>query len=544
MRVLALSLLCAPLVTACTEPVGTKVRTSSEVISGNHNGYAYKLFIPSSYRDGTAMPLVLMLHGCLQDNDQFAQVTRMNALAEQHGFLAVYPMQNTSVNPAKCWVWWEPASQQRGSGEPGFFASLVDKVRASYSVDPYRTHVAGFSGGAAAAVVLGAVYPDLFASIAVGSGLEFKAAESLNTSFPAMSIGGPGPAGQGDKAYAAMGPRARVVPVIVFHGTKDSTVNPVNGNQVLSQWAQTNDRADNGVDDDSITDTAAETETGRAPGGKTFTRTVYRSATGDVVMEKYLIDGMAHAWSGGASGSYSDPGGPDASALAWAFFQAHPLNGVVGTPDLSGAADLRAPVDMKEGAMDMKGSGADLLPAPDLGGGPARSVTLMSIGAEDGFAGAYAIDGAGAGVHKVGDKGMFNRDSYRLILSFDTSAVPAGATIKGARLRLTRRALSGAVSSLSLAIKSGAFGRDAGLAQEDYGAAASQSAIASAAPPAADEGVVEFTLPAAALSQINRGGRTQLRVSAATTASFAANTLQVYGGEDGAKAPALVIDYE
>jgi len=96
---------------------------------------------------------------------------------------------------------------------------------------------------------------------------------------------------------------------------------------------------------------------------------------------------------------------------------------------------------------------------------------------------------------------------------------------------------------LLLSVKSGAFGSSSTLAQEDHSAAASQLAIDARVPPAADGQAVEFTVPASALTHINKSGRTQFRIAAATAGSLAANQLVIYGGEEGANAATLTVDY-
>lgn len=532
----------------CTA-LDTAQLVAPEVINGSHGGKSYRLYVPSGYRSGTPIPIVLMLHGCLQGAAQFAQTSRMDALAEAETFLALYPEQSTSANPVQCWLWYDPGHQERGRGEPAFFVSLIDKVRSSYSVDAQRIYMAGFSAGGAMGPVLAAAYSDVFAAVAVGSGMEYKAATSATAAFPAMSSGGPDPVPLGRLAYRAMGTRARVVPTLVFHGGADRTVATKNGDLVLSQMATTNDLADNAVEDRSISDTPSDTQSGSVPGGRSYKRTIYKDRSGQIVMEKYIVDGMVHAWSGGNSGSYGDPGGPDASKLAWEFFKAHPMGspppprdgGTDGGPADAGA-DLPPPADMRPDAATDAGTdaGTDMGPKD---GGSGSSQTFTSIGAEDGYAGMLFIDGASNSVHKVGDKGLFNSDSYRLILSFDTSTLPATATVRGARVRIVRRAQTGTVKMLLLSVKSGAFGSAATLAQEDHAAAASQLAIDARVPPAADGQAVEFTIPASALVHINKSGRTQFRIAASTAGSLAANQLSIYGGEDGANAPTLTIDY-
>jgi hypothetical protein len=64
---------------------------------------AYKVYVPAGYsvRSRDPMPMVVMLHGCTQNPDDFAAGTRMNALADEHGFIAVYPAQSTAAECAE-----------------------------------------------------------------------------------------------------------------------------------------------------------------------------------------------------------------------------------------------------------------------------------------------------------------------------------------------------------------------------------------------------------------------------------------------------------
>ena len=306
---------------------GPALPSTPSFLDGSYNGRNYKLYVPSGYASAP-IPLVVMLHGCTQTPADFAAGTQMNTLAENQTFFALYPEQSSSANANECWNWFQPASQVRGSGEPAEIVGMLDHVAASYQIDTARVYAVGLSAGGAMVSILGATYPDRFAAITIASGLEYKAATTLSAAFTAESSGGPSPTTEGNAAYMAMGAFARAVRVLVIYGTSDDTVAPVNGDQVLSQWAQTDDSASDGVDDGNIDDTADATDSLSVTGGHAATRTSYKdSTTGDVVLQKIVVTGMGHAWSGGSSASsYTDSAGPDATTLSWAFLNASPAN--------------------------------------------------------------------------------------------------------------------------------------------------------------------------------------------------------------------------
>jgi poly(hydroxyalkanoate) depolymerase family esterase len=293
----------APLSTPDIVPEGA--RFIEGTYSNSAGIRAYKLFIPSNYQ-GQPLPLVVMLHGCTQSPDDFAAGTRMNFIAEEQPCFVVYPAQRSDANQAKCWNWFRAADQQRGKGEPSLIAGITRQIMRDYSVDPKRVYVGGLSAGAAAAAIMGVTYNDLYAAIGVHSGLACGAATDLPSAFVAMRQGG----GSDDRVILADGP---LVPTIVFHGNRDTTVHPNNGDHILKQSIR-------------ATNTQKKVHHGQVPGGHAYTRTILSDASGRGILEHWNIHGAGHAWSGGsAAGSYTDPRGPDATREMLRFFLEHSL---------------------------------------------------------------------------------------------------------------------------------------------------------------------------------------------------------------------------
>jgi poly(hydroxyalkanoate) depolymerase family esterase len=280
--------------------------------TGDAGGRHYKLYVPSGYH-GQPLPLIVMLHGCTQSPEDFAAGTGMNEAAEQQTCLVAYPAQPASANMQKCWNWFREGDQQRDGGEPAILAGLTREIMRRYAVDPARVYIAGLSAGGAAAAIMGQTYPDLFAAIGVHSGLACGAARSMPAAFTAMqhgSLGAASPAVSGGAAHR--GP----MPAIIFHGSRDTTVNPRNGDAVALQAKQG-------------AALATRTENGTSKGGRRFTRTLQHDAQGRLLVEHWLVEDAGHAWSGGSPrGSYTDPAGPDATSAMLRFFLDHRRQGV------------------------------------------------------------------------------------------------------------------------------------------------------------------------------------------------------------------------
>lgn len=296
-----------------------------QFISGSYADQAgsrsYKLYIPNGYK-GQALPLIVMLHGCTQTPNDFAAGTGMNILAEEHSCFVLYPAQASAANGSRCWNWFKAADQHHGQGEPSLIAGMTRQICRNYAVDPQRIYVAGLSAGGAMAAIMGMTYPNLYAAIGSHSGLAYGAAHDLPSALAAMSHGGratparPRDSIQSGEAYLP------VIPLIVFHGDRDTTVHPRNAEQMIAQWVA--------LHADSLPATAAapkprvSVQQGQVPSGHAYNRAIYHDVSGQVIVERWLIHGAAHAWSGGSpNGSFTDSAGPDATRAMLRFFLAH-----------------------------------------------------------------------------------------------------------------------------------------------------------------------------------------------------------------------------
>lgn len=258
---------------------------------------SYRLYVPASVEGRDAVPLVVMLHGCLQDAADIARGTRLDAHAERLGVIVAYPEQPATANPRKCWNWFDASHQRRDAGEPALIAGLTREVLASHPVDAARVYVGGISAGGAMAAIVAAAYPELFAAVGVHSGVAVGVAKTVPEALAVMAKG---PA-------ATPTPLAQVPPLWVLHGGKDAVLNVQNAHALVAQWGE------GAVADASLV----------SGDGQGWRRIVRHDASGRVRSDFTVVTELGHAWSGGdKSGTFTDEKGPDASALMLAFFLA------------------------------------------------------------------------------------------------------------------------------------------------------------------------------------------------------------------------------
>lgn len=300
--------------------VGEVAGADGRYTEEEYNGRFYTRYVPSTYDPEQETPLVMLLHGCSQGADGIKNATGMNQVAEENSFIVVYPQQTAGI--FDCWQWFNDANTSRGNGELAELVGIVNQAKDRVNIDDQRVYIAGFSAGGAFAPNAIVEYADVFAAVGIHSGTMYDVAESRTEgNLVINSCDGwveTDPVEEGTHAAERMEQFgiARSVPTIVFHGTADYTVDPCNGHQATTQATVTNDQVLAG----SVEATPDETHTGS---GSNLSYTVYEyhDPQGRPIVEKYIVDGMGHAWSGGAAGSsYTAPGGPSASRIIWEFF--------------------------------------------------------------------------------------------------------------------------------------------------------------------------------------------------------------------------------
>ena len=290
-----------------TRAIAPAVPEGAQYIARQHRcaqgARGYKLYLPASARK-QAKGLIVMLHGCGQDPDDFALGTHMNAVAEKQGLAVAYPAQTQKHNPRGCWNWFAPVHQMRGMGEPAILASLTRKLMRELGLTRDQVYVAGLSAGGAMAAVLADIYPDVFSAAGIHSGLARGAARDVRSAMAAMRRGAPGGA-----VPAPIRTKYSPVRRIIFQGDKDDTVHLSNAKHLVTAALGDAPQAAR-ITSNSVRKIA-------------YTRSDFARSGDAGPLELWILKGTGHAWSGGrVAGSFTDPKGPDASTQMVRFFLA------------------------------------------------------------------------------------------------------------------------------------------------------------------------------------------------------------------------------
>jgi poly(hydroxyalkanoate) depolymerase family esterase len=274
---------------------------------------AYRLYVPPHVDDGTKLPLVVMIHGCRETAEAFERGTRMSAIAERERFAVLYPDQATFANIRRCWNWFEP-NTATGNGECAIVLEMVNAVKQHVAFDPDRVYVAGMSSGGALAALLAYHHPDVFAAVAVHSGLPPMMPPSAAAAISAMKKG----VRIDPEALAESYWNTHEVtppPILILHGDVDETVTERNATGLLKVWEKLFETAPEGTPLFREERTVARSESARSYAQIDLQR------EGRIVARSLRVHGLAHLWSGGdATVPFNDPQGPDASVAIWKFF--------------------------------------------------------------------------------------------------------------------------------------------------------------------------------------------------------------------------------
>lgn len=281
--------------------VATSINWTTGIAVGTAGPRRYRLYKPPGIKRNEKLPLLVMLHGCGQDAAALAGSSRMNQIAARERFFVLYPEQDRLSNIQGCWNWYDTRTG-RAQAEESSINAAIDTICLSQAVDRSKIALAGISAGAGMAVLLATHHPERFRAIAMHSGIAPGVAHSSASAIKAMfgQSATPSP-------LPPIAPNARLPALLVIHGTADHVVAPSNGEEAAMRWGE------------RVGAKASQPRTVQRGARYAATITDYRSK-GRLVATLCEVNRLGHAWSGGAAGyPYSDPKGPDASRMIWAF---------------------------------------------------------------------------------------------------------------------------------------------------------------------------------------------------------------------------------
>ena len=269
----------------------------------------YRVYLPKNYSARRSYPMIMVLHGCLQDHTAIQQVAGFDAIADREGVIVVYPFvtAHSRMRTQYCWGWWLNQHRHRGRGEVLDLQRIAEQVCETYSVDTDRRHICGLSSGGAMSVTSLAAYSDFWTSGASVAGVPFG--ESSKSVRSSAHIG---------VRHKTLTTLTRVLrrelvapapPLLIVQGEADKTVDPQLGKNLRDSWVN--------VSDSDKEPSAQLCAVHRGPKWH-----FEQYCTGDALRVAHLsIQDIGHGWPGGLPGDYCFPEAPNVSELIWTFFE-------------------------------------------------------------------------------------------------------------------------------------------------------------------------------------------------------------------------------
>ncbi|MFI9764098.1 alpha/beta hydrolase family esterase [Streptomyces sp. NPDC051963] len=280
-RISVLVTLLVALLAGFLSPGRASAASLQEVIGFGTNPGALRMFryVPDGLPAGR--PVVVALHGCTQDAAGYGTGSGWTQLADRWGFSVVLPQQQSGNNASNCFNWFQGGDIARGQGEAASVAQMVDRQLGDVGGDGSRVYVTGLSAGGGMTAVMMAAYPEKFAAGGIVAGLPYGCAQAAGSPYVCMYVGATQtPQQWGDRVRAARPGYGGPWPtLVVFQGTADYTVKPVNMGDLVEQWTDVHG-ADQVVD---VSDGVAG-----------YPHQVFRGAGGAAVVETYSLTGMGH----------------------------------------------------------------------------------------------------------------------------------------------------------------------------------------------------------------------------------------------------------
>ena len=277
----------------------------------------YRVHVPPKSESRGPLPLVMVLHGCKQDNEDIEQISGFNDVADESGFIVAYPFVTSyrGMRIINCWGWWFEREIHRGAGEVEDLWQIIKEIGINHNIDQKRIHVTGLSSGAAMTVAMLIAHADRIASGAAVAGLAYsERPEAVRHLFNRRPRNRPL-----NSIVAAMqkelGNNQRTVPLKIVHSHNDQTVDIQSAHNLRDSWARCFD---------IHLKIGKQTEQGRTA-STDWELTRYRNGSDNSALQTLFLNGPGHGWYGGRPGDFSFTEAPDISRLIWQFFETHRL---------------------------------------------------------------------------------------------------------------------------------------------------------------------------------------------------------------------------
>ncbi len=236
-----------------------------------------------TYAPATLPPrpaLVVVLHGCTQTAAGYDHGAGWSRLADEHGFVLLYPEQQRANNPNTCFNWFAPEDVTRDGGEVLSIRQMIAAVVAAHGIDPARIFVTGLSAGGAMTSAMLATYPEVFAGGAIIAGLPYGTASGVVQALERMRGHAPvDGAALGEAVRRASDHRGPWPVVSIWHGGADATVHPSNRDAIVAQWCALHRVGALPTQVDIV---------------DAIPRRRWQGADGRIVVEEFAIPGMGH----------------------------------------------------------------------------------------------------------------------------------------------------------------------------------------------------------------------------------------------------------
>ena len=293
-------LICLPLFTFGQQTIDARI---------NHGGLErdYTLYIPASYSAGNEAPLLFNFHGYTSNSWQQAFYSNFNTVADDEGFIIVYPEGTLDNTGTSHWnVGWGGSTVD----DIGFTSALIDSISADYSINQDRVYSTGMSNGGFMSYQLACELSDRIAAIASVTGsMNMGWFNSCNPNHP--------------------------MPIMEIHGTADGNVPYATIPSIMDFWANFNN-----CNSSAIVTNVPNTST---TDGCTTEHQIWENGNNGSTVEHYKIIGGEHSWPGALFPNGVTNQDIDASEKIWEFFSKYDINGLISPTSISNISNDKLP---------------------------------------------------------------------------------------------------------------------------------------------------------------------------------------------------------